>query len=103
MHTYELDDQFVRRLFNHFEVFELNYSAEYDDIQIRRPKKDAPFEFSVCSGHLETFAELNDLLEHIEQQCRNPFEDHQCDCSCEFDECAKDSYTENYYKQFRRG
>lgn len=102
VHMRDLEDQFVRRLFGHFETFELNYHVEYDEMRIRRADKDARFEFSVCSGHLEIFVELDDLLEHIEKKCRNPSGEHRCDRSCEFDECPRDSYTENYYKQFKR-
>ena len=106
MHKYYLDDQFVRRLFNHFEAFELNYCVKNDKIKITRSRKNAPFEFSVFSGHLEVFEQLDDLFNQIEWECRNPEsnpseEGHQCDCTCEVRWCFYNSYAENCYKDYK--
>lgn len=109
VHKRDLDDQLVRRLFDQFEAFELKYSAVnkeydriYDNIKITRAHKGAQFEFNVCSGHLERFDDLDELLRHIEAGCRNPFdEEHECDCECEFFFCHSDSYADNYLKRFK--
>ena len=100
----DIRDQIVWILFDHFEIFEINYYVEEkeDNIKIRRPRIDADFEFSVCPGHLETFDHLHRLLNLIESECRtSEFDDsHSCDCSCEFQNCPNDSYKINYEKQF---
>ena len=36
---YELDDQLLHWLFDHFESFEVNYTIEEDEVMIRRAKK----------------------------------------------------------------
>ena len=69
-----------------------------DQIQIRRVRKGAPFEFSVCSGHLETFDNLDVLLSLIENECRNPpTEPATWNCPCELENYEARSYAENYY------
>lgn len=99
MHRHDLDDWFVRRLFDHFESFEINYRINKDNVKIKRIKKGAEFEFSVFSGHSEIFEQLDDLLLHLELEIRNPVdENHECDCSCEFFKCYRESYASNYSK-----
>ena len=80
LYTEDIDDQFVQRLFDRFESFELNYKVEDDDIKIRRPRKGADFELSVDGSFESHFSECNDLLEYIESEYRNQRRIHVCNC-----------------------
>ena len=63
-----IDDQFVRQLFAHFECFELNYRSRKKgwNIKIRRPRKYTEFEFGVHTDHL-IFSQLDGFLQHIKR------------------------------------
>ena len=98
---YEISDQLVRRLFDHFESFEVNYTIEekLDNVMIRRAKKGSKFEFSVLRDHLETFDDLDGVIQHMDKNCRNPYNEIVvCDCSSEFKWCENDSYASNLSK-----
>lgn len=102
---YDAGDEFVRRLFDHFDVFQFEHNVGDDDVKITKRSKTR-FEFSVHSGHLKVFDNLDELLQKVNKYCRHPrrfYKDyhlHRCDCSCaEFVYCPNDSYSYNLSKE----
>ena len=98
--NYDANDEFVRRLFDHFDVFQFEHQVKRDRVSITK-RSGTRFEFSVHSGHCEVFDNLDELLQKVNKYCRESYydEEHEHDCSCEFCYCPGSSYSSNLHKE----
>ena len=98
-HHYEASDDFIRRLFDHFSVFELKHRAKYDRIKITK-KGRSKYEFSVRPGHYDNFDNLDELLRKMNHCCHGGYEEeHEHICVCEFCFYPSSSYASNMEKR----
>ena len=100
---HDAGDHFVRRLFDHFEVFEFEHEVAANHMKSDRvtitKKSNSKFEFSVTPKFCEVFSDLDPILAKVNKCCRDYYnESHRHNCGCEFDYCPKHSYTENLLK-----
>lgn len=97
---YDASDEFVQRLFDHFDSIQFEHQVQDDQVKITK-KSETRFEFSVCPEHLEIFDNLSKLLQKVNKCCRGYHgEHHRHDCECEILYCPSHSYTENIRKQY---
>ena len=97
----DLDDTFVKRVFYHFTCFTIGYQAGEDKININRPTKDGNFELSVCKDHMDEFENLEELLQLVAKiRTFKVFPRHNCTCSCEYEDCWRESFSKNFAKRF---
>ena len=95
---YDANDEFVRLLFDHFDVFQFEHNVKRDRVRITKRSRTR-FEFSVHSGHCEVFDNLDQLLRKVNKYCRENYgKYHSCDCGCGDCYCPDDSYSYNLHK-----
>ena len=100
LREYDADDEFVRRLFDHFDVFQFEHEVKEDRVRITKRNRTR-FEFSVHSGHCEVFDNLDELLRKVNKYCRGFYDEyHRHDCGCEFLYCPNESYSNNLLKEY---